>query len=315
MRYLLHSKDGSVGFILSALLAFLLLIPAAVSAGDVDNETCAGCHDEIAEAFYGTAHGRYLMDRPGMKEYSCESCHGSGLQHVEEGDPALIINPAKTDQFGAQMCLTCHKDEAFDNWMFSEHNGAEVNCSACHQVHVAPDHAAKSSPDMCYDCHSDVRAASYMPSHHPIAEGQIDCIDCHNPHGGRVALAMDDTEQELCFRCHADVQGPFMYEHPPVNESCTMCHSPHGSVADKLLKQSEPALCLNCHPMHFHATVESLPGSWEGYPTQGPDRVASSDRDSFKRGMTTRCTQCHTEIHGSDLPSQAASTGGNALTR
>jgi DmsE family decaheme c-type cytochrome len=315
MMYPRHKNGGSALVVLSVLLAFLLFIPAVASAGDVDNETCAGCHDEIAEAFHGTPHGRYLSERPGLREFSCEGCHGSGLQHIEEGDPDLIVNPGKADQFSSQLCLTCHKDEAFDDWSFAHHNSADVSCSSCHQVHVTPDEVGKTSPELCYDCHVEVRAASVMPSHHPVAEGVINCVDCHNPHGSRVSLSLDESGRELCFRCHADIEGPYVYEHAPVNEDCMICHTPHGSVAPKLLKQNEPALCLNCHAMHFHATVQSVPGSWEGYPTQAPERAGSSQLDSFKKGMLTKCTQCHSMVHGSDLPSQAASTAGNGLTR
>jgi DmsE family decaheme c-type cytochrome len=180
-------------------------------------------------------------------------------------------------------------------------------------VHVTADHKAKSSPDLCYDCHADVRAEAYMPSHHPIAEGVINCVDCHNPHGSQTALTLGGSSRELCFQCHADIEGPFVYEHAPVNEDCMICHNPHGTVADKLLKQNEPALCLNCHAMHFHATVVSVPGPFS--TPQAPERAGTSELDSFKRGMTTKCTQCHSMIHGSDLPSQAASNGGDALTR
>jgi hypothetical protein len=42
---------------------------------------------------------------------------------------------------------------------------------------------------------------------------------------------------------------------------------------------------------------------------------ALSDRLAFKRAWTTKCTQCHSRIHGSDLPSQAVPGKGKALTR
>jgi DmsE family decaheme c-type cytochrome len=181
-------------------------------------------------------------------------------------------------------------------------------------VHVGVGQSlVKQAPELCYDCHSDVRAASYMPSHHPVAEGVLTCQDCHNPHGGEVTFAMNDDGRELCFSCHADKEGPFLYEHAPVNEDCMLCHTPHGSVADNLLIQSEPALCLNCHAMHFHGTVEGVDGPFS--TPQAPERAGISTPDGFKQAMLTKCTQCHTEIHGSDMPSQSRSTGGNALTR
>jgi len=312
MRCFHLNKGGPTGPA-TVLLALLLMLPAAGFAGDVDNETCAACHEDVVQAFPATAHGRYMNDRPGLSEFSCEACHGSGLRHVEDGDPALILNPAGGDQFVSQLCLDCHKGDKFDGWMFSRHNSADINCASCHTVHQAVEAVMPSSPDLCYTCHSDVRAAASMPSHHPIAEGQVSCIDCHNPHGSRATLSLDDSNRELCFRCHADIEGPFVYEHAPVNEDCMICHQPHGAVADKLLKLTEPALCLNCHAMHFHATVNSDPDTF--VDPQATERNGRSSLDSFKKGMLTKCTQCHTMVHGSDLPSQAASTGGNALTR
>jgi hypothetical protein len=35
----------------------------------------------------------------------------------------------------------------------------------------------------------------------------------------------------------------------------------------------------------------------------------------MKKAMLTKCTQCHSEIHGSDLSSQSITGGGKALTR
>jgi predicted CXXCH cytochrome family protein len=109
------------------------------------------------------------------------------------------------------------------------------------------------------------------------------------------------------------MEGPFIYEHPPVTEDCMICHTPHGSVANSLLKQGEPALCLNCHSMHFHAGIVGVDGEFD--TPQAPERGGFSTPDAWKRVMLTKCTQCHSEIHGSDLPSQSISGQGRSLTR
>jgi len=323
MKKPMQEPGGHAAVLRIALIIGVIMLLGTVSSANqpppdaalVGNETCADCHDEISEAFHRTIHGlAYKADQSGWS-VSCESCHGPGSAHVEEGDPELIINPANTDQFdGSETCLNCHKTESLDDWAYSHHNSADVNCSSCHSVHTTSEQIVrKSSPELCYECHTDVRAASYMPSHHPVAEGKIECRDCHNPHGGSLSLTADDTGRELCFGCHGEKEGPFVYEHAPVNEDCLSCHTPHGSVADNLLIQTEPGLCLNCHAMHFHATIEGVEG--EFVPPLAPERASLSTHDAWKRGMLTKCTQCHTEIHGTDLPSQSISTGGNALTR
>ena len=297
--------------VLVATLGFVLGVSLPVLS-EVPNDVCADCHPDVVEAFSTMPHGVYLSKTVGVAA-SCESCHGSAVAHIEEGDPAESLNPANQDQFGSSMlCMNCHDSRQFDDWAFSAHNGGDVNCAGCHSVH-SDQTMKKSQPDLCYDCHSDVRAATHMPSHHPILEGKLQCGDCHNPHGGPARLTADNTGRELCFSCHGEIEGPHVYEHAPVNEDCMICHNPHGAVADNLIKQTEPALCLSCHPMHFHATVVSVDGEYS--VPQAPERAGTSTSDSWKPSMLTKCTQCHTEVHGSDLPSQSISTGGNALTR
>ena len=304
----------TVGLVSLVLMGLVLGSGVSVLAG-IPDETCADCHEEVAAAFANTAHSKFFSSRPELADYFCEACHGDATAHVEEADPELILNPAKHDQFGGnELCLTCHNGSQFDDWMFSNHNTAGLSCASCHTVHtseVAP--PSSHGEEKCYSCHTDVRAAAHMPSHHPVGEGMLSCNDCHNPHGGDVALAMGSSNRELCFTCHADIEGPFVYEHAPAMEDCLICHTPHGSVADNLLKQNEPALCLNCHPMHFHALVEGWDGDF-AVPLE-PERSGTSTPDGWKVGMLTKCTQCHDMVHGSDLPSQAASTGGAGLTR
>ena len=36
---------------------------------------------------------------------------------------------------------------------------------------------------------------------------------------------------------------------------------------------------------------------------------------SYKQAFATKCTQCHTQVHGSDLPSQAVPGLGQGLMR
>ncbi len=284
-----------------------------VHAGAGD-DLCAGCHEEIVTAFAATTHGTYLSGQTAAGG-TCQSCHGAGEKHADSGDPKDILNPVGLDQFAAgDPCLACHSGAEFDDWAVSQHRTGDVRCASCHKVHQpASTSADRQSPQLCYSCHADMKAAALMPSHHPIAEGKIACIDCHNPHGGSARLTQENTGRELCFSCHADKEGPFVYEHAPVSEDCMVCHQPHGSVADNLLKQSEPTLCLSCHAMHFHSTAEGVDGPFTVPLNTTRNGVSTSN--GWKLGMLTKCTQCHNAIHGTDMPSQTISTGGNALTR
>jgi DmsE family decaheme c-type cytochrome len=323
-----YRKDGPVAglpaVVLLLALSAVLILPSTLSA--TDWEVCADCHEEVAAGFAETPHGVYFSGRAALSDQGCVACHGSGAAHIAEGgDPDLILNPGRHDQFGerhgyagaGETCLNCHNDHTFDDWPFSNHSTAGITCSDCHMVHGTYEQSKKkAAPELCYDCHSDVRAAGYMPSHHPVAEGKMECMDCHAVHGGQASLTMENTGRELCFSCHSEIEGPFVYEHAPVEEDCMICHTPHGSVAENLLKQSEPALCLNCHQMHFHTSGTGEEGEFTPpYTPGGSDRTSMSTADAWKVGMLTKCTQCHAPIHGSDLPSQTIPTGGNALTR
>ena len=76
------------------------------------------------------------------------------------------------------------------------------------------------------------------------------CSDCHDAHGEAEKGLREPTVNLLCYRCHAEKQGPFAYEHPPVTEDCGICHEPHGTVTNNLLRQPATFLCLRCHSGH-----------------------------------------------------------------
>lgn len=128
----------------------------------------------------------------------------------------------------------------------------------------------------CLRCHQDVRAQLSMPYHHPLREADMSCVDCHDPHGGPAGNNLKTASvNQLCLKCHAQYRGPFAYQHPPVSENCLICHTPHGSPNTNILKVSMPALCLQCHAGHHNGA---------GLP------------------LTDRCTDCHSSIHGTDVP-------------
>ena len=45
---------------------------------------------------------------------------------------------------------------------------------------------ARTKETVCYECHADVRGQFNLPSHHPVPEGRMTCIQCHPPHKGSV---------------------------------------------------------------------------------------------------------------------------------
>jgi DmsE family decaheme c-type cytochrome len=302
-------------------------MPVIQGAVCVGCDRCADCHEKACNAFAKTIHGRIAAFETAGLGTGCETCHGGGSLHVESEDPADIITFGKlTSAQQSRICLECHTRF---QWAGSEHYLNNVSCLQCHKIHppTSDKLLAKSEPDGCYSCHMDIQAKVQYPSHHPIREGKMGCSDCHNPHGSMVGslLKTDERLNDLCLNCHASKQGPFVFEHAPVLEDCTICHAPHGTIANNLLKQNEPFICLQCHEFHFHSGKVGYDKSTDDAGTavsqdyyvagQYPQAFSLSKRNSFKRAWTTKCTQCHSQIHGSDLPSQAVPGQGKALTR
>lgn len=265
---------------------------AATSMGQfAGSEACATCHDGEGKKFDANPHAK-LAQMHGGKSITCESCHGPGKAHSEDGDAAKIINPAKLATKKADaMCLNCHAGQ-HANFEGSLHAKANVGCLSCHSIHasveergaIQPQLLKVHQPKLCYSCHADVRPSFDMPFHHKVNEGLVKCSDCHDTHGtfNKSNLRSTADQNAICTSCHTETRGPFVFEHAAVKtEGCVGCHTPHGSQNARLLNMPNiNTLCNQCHSPVSSATVHGMgPGSSE----------------------LTPCISCHTMIHGSNL--------------
>jgi predicted CXXCH cytochrome family protein len=231
----------------------ILAPPSIPGAEFVGSEECRTCHEEIVRNFRTATHARLQAKGENAKNMGCESCHGPGSLHVKSGGAAhTIINPLK-------------------------------------------------SPETCFQCHLEVRAAFQLPHHHPVLEGKMSCSDCHNPH---VGISFKGTQtniqqhlkagglaflgrNEVCFECHTQQRGPFVYEHEALRQGCVVCHSPHGSVNQRLLNERNATLCLKCH--------------FQQQTAQGQILIGDIDHSSFLQQGTCWSAGCHEEPHGSNV--------------
>ncbi len=262
----------------------------------VGSETCKTCHEDIYTNFANTPHFATTMEakldaHSGPEWHGCEACHGPGKEHVDGGgDKSKIFTFKNASPADVSVrCLDCHQSShEQNNYGRSAHLQSGVSCIDCHSPHH-PKEAEfllkESSPKLCYGCHMDVRAQFARPFHHRVNEGLMQCNDCHNPHGGfqRHQLRTAVGQDEACYKCHADKQGPFVYQHEAKIEGCVACHSPHGSTNARLLKQNQVnLLCMSCHSLNAEA---------------GPAATPTFHNQAQKYQA---CTLCHTAIHGSN---------------
>jgi DmsE family decaheme c-type cytochrome len=263
---------------------------AAPPPGDaskyVGSDVCKTCHEELYEKhFASTPHFKTTLENG----HGCESCHGQGSAHVEGGgDISKIISFHMISKQDANArCLSCHGEKHEQrHFSASPHAGNDVGCLDCHSPHHAkePEHLlVQAQPGLCYGCHTSAKADFAKPYRHRVDQGLIQCSDCHNVHGTttlRQVRAMP-TGDAICVKCHADKQGPFVYEHVPVKtEGCTSCHTPHGSTNPRFLRVAQVnLLCLQCH----------------SFPALGPGGPSHNQSAKYQA-----CTMCHAQIHGSN---------------
>lgn len=283
-------------------------LPAVGQYSPEGADTCLGCHDDEGPGYSGSAifktkHGQRGDKRApfGTGGLQCEACHGPGALHARN-KKAASINSMKPDATlplaeRNQVCLTCHQGTSRTGWHAGAHERANLACTDCHKVHVEHDAvlAKRSEPQVCMTCHKQQRADFQKASSHPVRQGSMACSDCHSAHGSSTpAMLAKPTLNQTCFSCHADKRGPVLWEHQPVAEDCSLCHSAHGSVRAALLTKSPPLLCQQCHTSSGHP---SLARTAAGLPSGGNVGAAFLVAGS--------CTNCHTQVHGSNHPAGA----------
>ncbi len=301
------------------------------SPHDVGGVGCTDCHNP-----HPKVGPPMVVDQPRR----CYRCHSEKRQLEQVAHPHQLLGPngfncttchrphgritAVTRQ---EACLRCHNGAPTMAWHSSSHYREGVACTDCHNPHpdtrvptvvqVSHTQVKRSGrmpmcvdePETCYKCHQKIFGLAAMPSHHPIREGKMVCSSCHDGHGQGLGNLKTDSLNELCYECHAEKEGPFVWEHPPVTEDCAICHEPHGTVANNLLRQPTTFLCLRCHT--GHSTHDASYQCMRCHFAHGHTyHVAGGPRDptipttaASRPALFTDCTQCHTQIHGSDFAS------------
>jgi DmsE family decaheme c-type cytochrome len=294
-------------FVMGLLWSLLVLGLPLYATYYIGSTICRDCHADIWKSFNRNPHFKSIASGKETPENTgCEGCHGPGGDHFDAGGTKETIRAFSqlAPQKVLDACLRCHSQTlSRSNIRRSVHTGEEVVCTNCHSVHkpATPKNLlAKKQTDLCYSCHTNVRAEFSMPFKHRVNEGSIQCTDCHNPHGTSAAtwrgasrprmVDQAQANEEPCLKCHIDKRGPFVFEHAAVRvDGCETCHNPHGSTNPRLMKRPTVfTMCLECH--------NGRPGF--GRTTTGVPEQTPSHNMALPRYQN--CTTCHVRIHGSN---------------
>jgi DmsE family decaheme c-type cytochrome len=268
----------------------MLLPPAAHAASATaeaeyaGTETCAVCHEDSHGTFQRSIHAS--LKEGDWELTGCEACHGPGAQHAESGGELHMQfdsrNVEMTAKDRTEVCLGCHSDAGTFLFRNSEHMKGAVDCTSCHSPHAAAGRdrlLVEAGQEACLSCHEEIRGEATLYARHRVSEGMVKCADCHEQHAPSARTHLAGFDQANCTKCHTDKEGPFVFEHGASRvEGCTGCHDVHGSTNRHMLAyQNQADLCFSCHTVvpSFHA--------------------------GGRFGSDTNCTNCHTQIHGSNL--------------
>ena len=248
----------------------------------VGTNVCLSCHQSHRRDWGKSIHSLTEIGVRPISERGCESCHGAGGNHWGRKAGIGVFSMASSTEID-EKCLTCHKgDKYVPDYMGTPHVKEGMSCVDCHNPHLQTNkHNLRNDPNgLCLKCHVSKTVDFARFSHHPLdnedPRSGMQCIDCHNVHGGEGHQMLKVIKEELCFECHADKQGPFIFSHagyePGMGQGCFTCHSAHGSNNPNLLNFSGRSTCMQCH----------------------------TDRVNHFPAQTCWSTGCHSDHHGSN---------------
>ena len=144
---------------------------------DIDSSSyiCSACHQGLYYGWRASKHSPTV---------GCETCHGSGKNHILTQSPDDIKTPGSAD-----FCNVCHSrnnaniveaESGFIKHMqqkneISSTGHSRLNCLTCHSPHYGPSAGVNFGiKRTCSSCHTDTSVGLNMQ--------QLDCIDCHMPY-------------------------------------------------------------------------------------------------------------------------------------
>ncbi len=236
---------------------------------------CGGCHNDVAEIFAASAHGKVRHN--GLTPH-CASCHGTHNIRSSENIDAM------TSKHNLSLtCANCHEKKMLSNdpdikltstsgrYMKGIHarrlsEGVEeaATCNDCHGVHDLKISSHSDSrvnktniPKTCSKCHEEVYVKYSRGIHgKALAVGILDAPNCTDCHGEHEILGVDDRDSPVnyahlsdyvCGKCHNDTHITEKYGLGKDRYS-TYQDTYHGlAIHGGSIKA---ATCASCHKAH-----------------------------------------------------------------
>ncbi len=263
-------------------------------------------------------------------DVQCESCHGPGLQHVENPDALQPLATIVADTGATTGCGECHSGTHHpfvDQWLQSRHGSTPAwdgSASTTTNSRCMPCHEGKTAIAVKFD-----NSANYLEKDDATPQ-PLSCAVCHDPHGSpndaQLRAPIDVASADhLCVRCHARRGTPPSSHGPHAPQGLLVLGENVGWIPPAFAydtatiigthgSEANPKLCATCHVPRFTVTdpetgdfvFESVGHLFEaiacldaeGLPTTGPCTV--SERD-FRACSASGC-------HGSETAARSAYT-------
>lgn len=220
-------------WLLSCLLAGLLLLGAAVPAGG----------EAIAEADVDAAIALWRDSAHGLNDINCSSCH------QDSQTKAFVAHPTQ------ESCQSCHQ-QAVDTFLLGKHGirllegqtpltprlarlpmqpaalDRQMTCNTCHDVHAV--NTLQAAVDSCLTCHKDTHSLNYQNSKH----AQLFAADSSLPRPSSMAVS--------CATCHLPRHAVKLADGTEaawVNHNNTFTLKPR----DRMVQE----VCMNCHGVEY----------------------------------------------------------------
>ncbi len=294
-----HGKGASVASGLGPDIKSFTDMP--VQMAPFEGGDCTQCH-------YPHATDVPKLLKKGGVPFLCNSCHdainvGGGTAKDWRSMPSQMA------PFAAGQCMKCHVP-----------HGSQYKRLLKQPV-----------PDLCYSCHKaadeggsapDIKTQFELPSHHPVPEGKINCLNCHYPMAGPYPKLLQKpfrTNNGSCGTCHLPHGSYGTFLHAGENRKVTDGAGPNGvkTLAATPADSSVIAVCTQCHKQDVYATEDSHPVQDRFDPNAGREISCVStchaglyfpDMSIFEN---TLCVRCHT---GHNAPSTAIGSDAGRQT-